>query len=432
MRSDLEGQMMRALQLLRLRRYGDAEAAIRELLSQGPNDAFLLHRLAVAQLNQEGKEKTALATIDAAIGCEPAESELHAFRSVILNRLNREKEAISAAEEAISLDPASPFAFVAKASALMGAGRHSEAEVAAREALALDPDDGSAANILSHALRIQGKSAENEGRIAAMLARAPEDDDNHCAAGWQALQSGRREEAQKHFMEALRLNPENDAAREGMLEAFKAKSPFYRGYLRWVFWMASQSQARQWAMVIGIFLISRSFRALSGTPYATLGAVLGVLFWLVVMWTHVARGVGNFFVLRDKQARHALTKRQRREAIAVGGGIFVGSGLLAVSLVVKFFLPPEIDPIAFLGIIPGVTLILASFPFAYTFTNDAPVGRWVMGAAAAFVLLTGGILFAGMAAGSVATAKFAIPLIVPALITIFVVTLLANFRFFRR
>ena len=423
---------MRAVQLLRLRRYADAEGALKEILSQDPNDGFLLHRLSVAQFHQEGKEKAALQTIDRAIGCEPAESDFHAFRSIILNRLDREKDALTAADEAVRLEPSSSFAFTAKASALMGLSRHADAEASAREALALDPDDGSAANILSHALRIQGKSAENEDRIEAMLARDPEDDDNHCAAGWQALQSGRHKQAQTHFMEALRLNPENDLAREGMLEAFKSRSPLYRSYLKWVFWMASQSQARQWAIIIGIYVAQRLLRKLSGTPYATIGAIGVGVFWVVILWTHVARGVGNLFVLLDRVARHALKRRQKWEAIVVGGGITSGIGLLVISFVAKPFLDPGRAPIFLPAIVLGATFIGCAFPFSYTFTNDAPVGRWIMGAAGFFVLATGVILSAGLAGGSDGVTAFGMRLMAPALVTIFLVTLLSNFRFFRR
>ena len=432
MNTDSHSQYLRAMQLLRLRRHADAEAAFRELIAQNPNDGFLLHQLAVAQFNQEGKEKTALQTIEHSIGCDPTESGHHAFRAIILNHLARGKEALAAAEEAISLEPASAFAFVAKASVLMGLSRHADAETAAREALALDPDNSSAANLLSHALRIQGKSAENEGRIAAMLARDPEDDDNHVAAGWQALQSGTREVAQKHFMEALRINPENNSAREGMLEAFKSRSPLYRSYLKWAFWMASQSQARQWAIIIGIYLVTKFFRTLRDTPYATVGAIGAGLFWLIVLWTHVARGVGNFFVLLDSMARHALTKREKREAIFVGGGISAGVLLVALGFCAKAALSGNAETLMLLALIPGATLIAAAFPFAYTFTNDAPVGRWIMGASGVFVILTGALILAGMLASSLPLTKFGLELVPPALLAVFLVTLLANFRFFRR
>jgi tetratricopeptide (TPR) repeat protein len=425
-------QLMRGVQLLRLRRYGEAEAAFRGLLANEPDDGLLLHQLAVAQFNQEGKEKASLQTIERAIGCDPADADHHAFRSVILANLDRPKEALAAADEAVSLEPGSSFAFVAKASALMRLSRHAEAESAARDALRIDPDHSGAATILSHALRIQGKSAENAGQIAAMLARDPEDDDNHCAAGWQALQHGNRDEAQKHFTEALRLNAGSELAREGLLEAFKARSPLYRGYQKWVFWMASQTQARQWAVIIGFYLVFRAFRALKGTPYATLGGIGMGLYWLLVLWVHVARGVGNFLVLCDRIARHALRKRERTEAIVVGGGVVLGLALIAFAFLGRFLIPEGHGRLMMLALAPGVTLIAASFPFAHTFTNDAPVGRWVMGLAGAFVIIVGALVTADVFIESEAFSAFSSALVVPAILTAAGSTILANFRFFHR
>ena len=426
------GQFMRGVQLLRLRRYPDAEAAFREGLARDPENGMLLHRLAVAQFHQEGKEKEALATIERAIGCDPSEADLHAFRALILSNLGRGKEALVAADEAISLDPESAIAFSVKAGALLRLGRHPEAETAAREALACDPDNSDAATILSHALRIQGKSAENEAQIATMLARDPEDDANHTAAGWQALQHGERGKAQEHFLEALRLNPGSEIAREGLLEAFKARSPLYSGYLKWVFWMASHSRQRQWAIIIGFYILARVFNSLRGTAYATAGMVGMAIYWLFVLWVHVARGVGNFLVLCDRFARHALNRMEKVEAAVVGGGVVTGLVLLATVMGGKFFMPPSWEDTKEILLIAGGTLIGASFPFAHTFTNDAPVGRWIMGAAGAFVLLAGTMICAAIAIGHEGFGKFAMALLIPALITVALSTVLPNFRFFRR
>src|SRR5689334_9755728 len=97
-------QFMRGNHLLRLRRYNEAEVAFREALSSDPDDATLLRMLAVAQFNQDGKEKAALQTIDRAIGCAPEDEDAHAFRGVILNNLARHKEALAAAEQSLSLE----------------------------------------------------------------------------------------------------------------------------------------------------------------------------------------------------------------------------------------------------------------------------------------------------------------------------------------
>ena len=423
---------LRGVQLSSLRRYAEAEAVFGQLLSDDPENSDVLLHLAIAQLHQDGKEKQSLKTIQMALASDPEDSKLHGFHSNILLTLDKYKDALSAAEKAISLDPDSAFAFRMKASALMALGRHAEAEATARQSLELDPDDSGAATILSHALRIQGKAAENEDQIASMLARDPEDDDNHTAAGWQALQKGNRQAAEQHFLEALRLNPENELAREGLLESFKARSPFYRSYLKWTFWMASQSQARQWAIVIGFLLLSKGFRMMKGTEYATIGKIGMGIYWLFVLWVHVASGVGNFFVLLDRKARHALKKREKHEAIFVGGGVVGGLALLAIALGAYWLAPIGLAIVWAISVFLGSTLIVAAFPFAHTFTNDSSIGKWIMGTCGTFVLFSGAMLCVSVITRIKPLKEFSLMLILPAIVAASLCTLLSNFRFFKR
>ena len=55
-----------------------------------------------------------------------------------------------------------------------------------------------------------------------------------------------------------------------------------------------------------------------------------------------------------------------------------------------------------------------------------------MGAAGAFVLLSGAMICASIAIGREGFGKFAMALLIPALITVAASTVLPNFRFFRR
>src|SRR6478736_4148783 len=220
--SDAPGLVRRAVQLRDLRRYAEAEAMFKDALAQSPHDPDTLHELALCQYLQPQGEKRAIATIESAIAAAPNESDLHATRALILAAIPRVKDAAVAAKEATRLDPYNVRAWVALASSHSAAQRWADVEQAARHALALDPDQSDAATMLAHALRLQGKHEENAGQIAGMLHRDAEDDRVHAAAGWSALQQGRGKEAEKHFLEALRLDPNNDFARQGLLESFRA------------------------------------------------------------------------------------------------------------------------------------------------------------------------------------------------------------------
>ncbi len=53
--------------------------------------------------------------------------------------------------------------------------------------------------------------------------RAPNDDFTHTAQGWRLLQKNRTKAARGHFLEALRIDPENRWASQG-LKAAKSRS----------------------------------------------------------------------------------------------------------------------------------------------------------------------------------------------------------------
>lgn len=355
----------RAIQLRELRRLPEAEAMFKDALAQSPHDADTLHELALTQYLQPQGEPRALATIDSAIASAPNESDLHATRAIILGGMARAKDATTSAEEAIRLDPTNVRAWIALANAHSAASRWAEVEKAARQALSLDADNNDAATLLAHALRLQGKHEENAGQIAGMLARDAEDERVHAAAGWSALQQGRAKEAEQHFLEALRLDPENDFARQGLLESFKARNPIYRAYLGYVFFMQGLTAGKQWLIILGLLFVPKIGRAIGGIP----GALIVTLYWYFVVWIHCASALGNFLVLFDRAARHALLPDERRSGILVGltliagltctlAGLALGSGNIYLS---------------------GDIVVAAAVPFAHVFASRFPIGTLVFG-----------------------------------------------------
>ncbi len=374
--SDAHGappQVLRGLQLKEIGRYEDAERAFREALAQEPNDAFALHHLAACQFHLATRHRDALATIDSAIALEPNQPDHHILRAFILCVLDRPKDALATTQIALQLAPTSDAAFTAIAQAHLQLSHWPDAERAARQALALDADNSTAANQLAQALRLQNKMVENAGHIAGMLARDPGDPYTHANAGWAALQRGQHGEAETHFREALRLNPNFDSAREGLLNSFRARSPLYRGYLRYCFAMQRLSSGARWAVIIGLYLGMRFASHLRGG----LGLALVALYLLFVLWVWVARPVGNLMLLFDRFARHALRRNERIEAAVVGGCLL--TGVLAVGL--------GLGIASEMLLTSGIGLVAVSFPFALVFTNGARFGRLLFAAIAAVTLL---------------------------------------------
>jgi tetratricopeptide (TPR) repeat protein len=364
-------------------RYPEAEKYFREALAQEPNDPETLAKLALCELNLH-RTPAAYETIQRAIGFAPEAAHLHALKAFIEVDMNKIGEALKSASAALELDPECDDAFAAQASAYIRRQEWAKAEKSARAALEINPDHAGAANQLAHALRLQNRLHESGDQIAYMLAQDPEDADTHVAAGWTALQRGQREQAEKHFLEALRLEAGNTGAREGLKEAFRAKSPLYRAYLNYCFFMQRFTADKQWLVIIGLLVVVRFANAALG-PY---GWIVSGLYLLFVLWVHVARPVGNLQLVFDRAARHALDGYETIEAWVCGGGVIAGILLCLLGMVANLALP----------LLVGATLVAAAFPFAYTFTNRAR-GRWLFGAVGAFVVVVGfvnaGMLFAG-------------------------------------
>ncbi|MCB1079676.1 MAG: tetratricopeptide repeat protein, partial [Verrucomicrobiae bacterium] len=304
----MSDHLARGRQLRLHRRYADAEASLHQAISAEPDDVRAYAELAQCLVEQEGRRTEALNAIDRAIGIDPGLPVLHARRAIILNQLDREKEALESADRAIALDPDQSYHFAVKAQALSGLQRYAEAEEVCRYALALDADDGFASNLLAHLLRVQGKSGESQMAAEKLLADAPEDPYAHFNAGWTALQRGDHRTAETHFREALRLDAGFEPARDGLLESFRARSAFYRAYLRWNFWMQRFSAKSQWAIVIGFLVLYNFGRRLLATVHPLAGLAVFVAYLSFALWSWLAPGLGNLLLLADSSARHALRR----------------------------------------------------------------------------------------------------------------------------
>lgn len=372
-----------------LNRHADAERHFKNALAEDPNDDLALQELVLSIHLQDNREKEALEVIDRAIAIDPNDASHHVCRSFILSSLERPADALKAARMARELDPHFDSAMTAEAQAHLLLKNWKDAERAAREALAIDPDDAMPANLLAQALRMQGRNAENAAQIAGMLERDPENEITHANAGWSALQRGDHRAAEIHFREALRLNPSMESAREGLLTSFRARSPFYRGYLAYCLWMARLQNKAQWAVILGLYFGFRILRSMANKVSPGLAIAIGAIYFLLVLWMFVANAFGNFILLSDSFARHALRRRERIEAWAVGGSIVVG-GLFLIGAFATDFGP---------ALIIGGALLLASIPLSMVFTNRSKIGACLFGSVALTLWIGALLLICGFPSG---------------------------------
>lgn len=322
-------------------------------------------------LMQQERGPEAIKEFQAALGAEPDDFRAHAFLAILHARAARYKEAEEHAGRALAIAPDEAFAHVAQAQMLFERNRFAAAEAAVAEAirlephdaeqfsllascrmmqerwrdavaaadsgLALDPAHAGCATIRSQALLQLGDRAGAAATIAATLHRNPDAANAHASQGWAALHGNDPRAAVDHFREALRLEPTNEFARLGIVEALKARNPIYRWLLRYFLWTSRLPRGLRWGLVIGGVLGSRALRQVVGVNPALIWPVglLLAAYAIFIVLTWIGDAVFNLLLLLDPVGRHALSDDQRRGAQVFGCVLLLVAGLAGGGVAVR-------------------------------------------------------------------------------------------------
>ena len=275
-----------ALACLGLDRYAEAEGHGRGAVAADPHHAYAFYVLGQV-LYQRRRFDEAVTTLDEALQLDPEEAVAHGLKAHILCDQVRWKLALQAAELGLESDPECSLCLTARSRALVGLG-----------------SAGAAGDLLR-----------------SQLEHKMEDPMVHASLGWVALEAGQRDQALLHFSEALRLDPEQDWAREGMLQALRARYVVYRGILRYYLWMSRLTPRARWGVVLGAYLLLRVTGALSRSqptwqPYLQ---PLLVLYGVFVYLTWTGQSLGTLFLRMNKNGIRLLDSDEIREANWVGG-----------------------------------------------------------------------------------------------------------------
>jgi tetratricopeptide (TPR) repeat protein len=310
-------------------RYQQALSEFQQVLAQDPGhlDALLYQALSLLEL---GRHADALEAANSMIRQQPDNGYALHLKAKILIQLDRDAEAETLVHEALSHEPEEAMFWGTLALLAFDRRAFDAALGFADCGLALDPTNSVCLNVRTLSLTKLGRPDEAARSIEETLAEDPDDAFSHASAGWAYLEAGRHQQARYHFGEALRLSPDNDWAKAGMLQALKAKNGVYRLFLTYYFWMANHQKNGQWAFLIGFYVLFRLLRGLAA-QYPIFYVVVVPLF-LFAISTWIMEPLFNLLLSFDPQGRYALSQRQRRGSIWVmaclGGAI--GFGLLAL------------------------------------------------------------------------------------------------------
>jgi tetratricopeptide (TPR) repeat protein len=309
----------RARLLLHQHRPEETEQMVRGHLVENPDDPNG-HLLLAQCLNLQDRPDQALRVIDQAIRLAPHWAQVYFVKGAILIDLNKFNGALACAEEAIALDPEDPnyYGLLGQTLALQKKWRPAIEQL--RLGLALDPEHGQCRNLLSHCLSQTGDKGLARKSLDTGLAQNPLDPYAHIQVGFDSLKHGDSGRALQAFEEALRLDPGNEAARDGLVEALKARNPIYGLLLRGFIRLSSLPERTVFLMLVGFFVLNRIARNLRGT-HPEWEWFLQPFNWFYLGVVAISWFADSFFdllLLGHRRGRNALIGQSRRKAILFG------------------------------------------------------------------------------------------------------------------
>lgn len=323
----------RGIMLFQQGRTDQAEEELRLALAQESDDA-MGHAVLALCLTHNGKFNEALEESRQAIHLAPSDPFMMFAYSQVLYSRNQFKEAKAAIQSAIEMDPFDSRYFAMLAQTEFALSNWQACLAASEEGLAIDPEDVECTNLRAMAQVKLGKAVDAASTLDAALQRAPEDATSHANMGWSLLERNEPQKAMEHFREALRLEPEMEWARRGIVEAMKARFFLYRMMLNWFLWMNKLQQRAQFGIIIGAYI---GFQVLSSVARNNpqLAVFLQPIIYLYLVFavmTWISAPLFNLVLRTSRFGRLALseeeTKTSNRMAICL---------VSAVAMLVTYF-----------------------------------------------------------------------------------------------
>ena len=357
----MSAHLQRGQLLISQQRYALAEQEIGLALAEGPDNAYA-HALMGICLLRQGQYAPAAEHAGKAIGLAPDRAFNHYVMALVWaerNYLDRAEESI---RQAIAIEPEDPDYHWLLGQVLSQQSRWQEALEQAEQGLALDSQHVDSLNLRAYCLRQLGQTADAHQELLSTLRVAPQSARSHANLGWNYLHQGNRGKAAEHFREALRLDPELEWARRGVVETLASYNPIYRPILKYALAMSRLSSRAQWMVILGGWLGYQVLRqAATASPALRPFLVpLIVAYLLFVLGTWIGRPLANLTLRLHPLGRLALSRDERRASNWIGGFMLLSLGLATA----YFFLWDDLV-VGF----AAAFFFLMLFPLAATFSR---------------------------------------------------------------
>ncbi|MBF0431483.1 MAG: tetratricopeptide repeat protein [Fibrobacteria bacterium] len=311
----MSSHMDRASLLISQGRYRDAMQYIEKLIAENPDESSSYNLLALAQNNQ-GMHKEALETANTAIGMDPEVPMYHYIKGLAQYNLNQTKNAEASAREALRLDSEEPEIYELLSSITFRKKKWQETLDLAEEGLKYQSEHSGLVAIRSQALMKLNRKDEAGASIEAILQKDPENPVLHESLGMSLLEKGDAKRALIHFKEAIRLNPESENARLGIIESIKARNIIYAGLLKFLFFMSRLDTRVQYMIFFGGWFLQKTARKTfveMGYPGFAYAIIIIWVGFILMTWTKDT--LFNILLKLHPQGKHALTDEESKAAV---------------------------------------------------------------------------------------------------------------------
>jgi len=316
--SDVLSSLSRASVLLDQNRPDLAAAELRQAIGCEPDNPTLFQALSSAYFmsdHMEDAENTAIRAVE----LDPDSWLSHqALANAQLGR-NKPKQALKSAKRTVELGPNEAQAWLVLAMANSALHDPKQVIVAAERGLELDPDSLTLQSLRNSALANLGRSIGlDEAR--STLSADPQNELSHVVLGAALLKSGDHRQAMVHFKEALRIDPNFEGAREGLLEALKARTWIYRPILWYTHMLQRLSGSQQIAfmvVVIGLYFLLKRLPQWA-PPIAPYVEIARALLVAMFVFLFVGDPLLNCILRFDRDGRHVLTPHESRFSLIAG------------------------------------------------------------------------------------------------------------------
>ncbi|WP_309397676.1 tetratricopeptide repeat protein [Cerasicoccus maritimus] len=305
--------LVRIVQLLQMGRSKEAEEIARDWVVNEPNNPETFYWLARCLLNQN-RGKEAMPTIDAALALESMDARFHNIRAEALYVTGKHRAALKALETAIELDPDDEDNLILMGYIQLKLSQRPKALESVNRALALNPQSTRALQLRAAILARMNKKDAAAADMQQVLAADADDDGAHLTQGWNCLLGGSYQQASIHFAEALRIDPTNEGARQGLLQTFKARSFVYRILFGFLLWYAKLPTMGQIAFLGGFIFFGDEIPLLLGklTNSSTVYILADFSITVFLILLLAKDAIFNLVIYCDASTRIALSDLEKR------------------------------------------------------------------------------------------------------------------------